>query len=60
MIKNKLDESTARRQLKSPRSLSGRSFTPDLGHQMVKITYDLENSNIKVMAKVKPIVKFEA
>ena len=30
-------------------------LTPDLGHQMVKITYDLENSNIKVMAKVKPI-----
>ena len=27
-------------------------FTPDLGYQMVKITYDLENSNIKVMAKV--------
>ena len=30
-------------------------LTPDLGHQMVKITYDLQNSNIKVMAKVKPI-----
>ena len=27
---------------------------------MVKITYDLEDSNIKVMAKVKPIVAFEA
>ena len=26
---------------------------------MVKITYDLENSNIKVMAKVKPIITFE-
>ena len=58
MVWYKLDESTARRQLKSPRSLSGRSS--HLGHQMVKITYDLENSNIKVMAKVKPIVKFEA
>ena len=38
---------------KSPQSLSGRSLHLDLGHQMVKITYDLENSNIKVMAKVK-------
>ena len=59
--RKQLDESTARRHLKSPRSLSGRSLlTLDLGHQMVKITYDLENSNINVMAKVKPIITFEA
>ena len=30
-------------------------LTPHLGHQMVKITFDLENSNVKVMVKVKPI-----
>ena len=35
-------------------------LTPDLGHKMVKVINDLENSNIKVMAKGKPIVKFEA
>ena len=27
---------------------------PYLGHQIVKITFDLENSNITVMAMVKP------
>ena len=30
-------------------------LTPDLGHQMVKITFNLENSNVKVTAKVNPI-----
>ena len=48
----KLDESTTRRHLKSP---GHYLLEPDLGHQMVKIAFDLENSNDKVMAKVKPI-----
>ena len=95
----KLDESTAHRQLKSPRSLSGRSIHLTLvtkwswhGHEWptatpfvqcqsalpfwdkaiskfnhenpwsrlcmwskVKVTFDLQNSKVKVMVKVKPI-----
>ena len=27
----------------------------EVGHQMVMVTFDLENSNVKVMAKVRPI-----
>ena len=96
---DKLDESTARRQLKSPRSLSGRSIHLTLspighghGHEWptatpfvqcqsalpfwhtaiskfdhdnpwsrscvwwkVKVMFDLQNSKVKVMVKVKPI-----
>ena len=89
---SKLDESTARRQLKSPRSLSGRSihlWSPNgqgHGHEWptsqlalpfwdtaiskfdhenpwsrscvwskVKVTFDLQNSMVKVIVKVKLI-----
>ena len=89
---NKLDESTARRYLKSPRSLSGRSLNltlvtkwsrswswitysnplcsmsispPILRYSYpwskprvwskVKVRFDLENSKVKVMVKVRPI-----
>ena len=96
----KLDESTARRQLKSPWSLSGRSIhltlvtkwswswmtTPFVQCQSalpfwdtaiskfyhenpcsrscvwskVKVTFDLQNSKIKVMSMSNPLVTFEA
>ena len=86
---DKLDESTARRQLKSPQSLPGRSIHLNLvtkwstsfvqcqsalpfwdtiskfDHEnpwsrssvwsKVKVTFDLQNSKVKVMVKFKPI-----
>ena len=88
----KLDESTARRQLKSPRSLTGRSIhltlvtkwswswswmtychplctmsigPPKFDHEnpwsrscvrsKVKVSFDLQNSKVKIMVKVKHI-----
>ena len=85
---SKLDESTARRQLKSPRPLTGRSIhltlvtkwswmtychplcamsigPPKFDHEnpwsrscvrsKVKVTFDLQNSKVKIMVKVKHI-----